>query len=224
MRSNFGICLLLIWISASCKDASLPEPVASISRGPATDLTPDPPQEWPVSINSAFASVAMPPSSAAFPAVATVNATMHYDAYHSSMGALVNVTGPSSGSRLFPAVERHTATFRGNSWSTSFPVVLNNSCGHTVVGSVEYAAWFLGLVPNSNVIGIWDKDTVSRAAAGSQLGCPEAEETQAAAPAGEGDCPTCIQEPAEGPKWCRVWYQYDLKTGEILTYRILYCW
>lgn len=41
---------------------------------------------------------------------------------------------------------------------------------------------------------------------------------------GGGDCPTCIEQPPDGPTTCWVRYWYNKQTGEVLSWYILYCY
>jgi hypothetical protein len=149
---------------------------------------------------------------------------MGYDAYHASIGATLYLSGTTSDSRVYAPRENHTSTFKDNSFATSFPILVANSCGHALEGDVRFRAWWAGY--RSGGQWVVEEATGERFPNGAQPACPEQERTERRSSLGGGGgtgCPDCVLEPT-GPTWCRVSYTYDLNTGEILSWHILYCW
>lgn len=60
-----------------------------------------------------------------------------------------------------------------------------------------------------------------------ECGTREGEEPYGSGPSdggGGGDCPTCVEQPPDGPTTCWVRYWYNKQTGAILSAYILYCY
>ena len=205
--------LLIVALVTACSDAEPGEsPLApEISRAVTTTSAP-PRIHWKS-------------ATAVFPTqlrAALVDGSMNYDGLHASIGATVNIYGPTSASRVFTPVQRHTQGFYDNNHTASFQVPVQAQCGHSVQATVRFAVWAAD--PDGNPVSpVTDQETADS----SQRDCDTGEEDLTVPTGGGGGhngCPSCMDTPVTGYTWCKVRVKYYVDTGEVISQTTLYCW
>lgn len=158
--------------------------------------------------------------------------TMTYDAYHASMTPTVMILPPDHGSAYYPpvaAVEQHPDSwgYKGNQFDWNWEVLVRSSCGSATQSKIAFNAWWNGMSADGKIV--LDDDPQEWTVMSEQGPCPEVTVEEPAESSGPSDggsggaCPLCVDRPVQYTH-CMVKYTYDVDTGEIYTWDILYCY
>jgi hypothetical protein len=205
---------------AACAD-TMTSPAFNPPTERARHNEADPATEWPIAIHTASVSLSL-----VTPRLVALDTRMTYDAYHASITAEATVASPSGAgySMNFGPREQHQFWgFRNQEHKGFWNIELATNCGSVLSANAGFRVWWQGL---SGTDGGWklDEEVKSATSGTRQAECPTTEEDKPAAGGGGGpnDCVYCVDEPQE-VTWCRVRYTYDLYTGEIYSWTILFC-